>query len=119
MNLLEAAVNKYFQEEIESGRLNKNINDPMEGNIGTGVYSTNYLLTGRSGLGITKADILPENANLYSKMTDENLLDALNIFADNPSSVSMTCAFKERNWFQKTFGTTSSLASNQQTTLTQ
>lgn len=107
MNLLEAAVNKYFQEEIEAGRLDRNINDPMEGNIGTGVYSTNYLLTGRTGQGITKVDILPENANIYSKMTDDNLLDALNTFADNPSNVSMTCGFKERSWFQKTFGTTS------------
>lgn len=86
---------------------NIKINDPMEGNIGTGVYSTNYLLTGRTGQGITKVDILPENANIYSKMTDDNLLDALNTFADNPSNVSMTCGFKERSWFQKTFGTTS------------
>lgn len=108
MNILEAGVAKYFTSEIEAGRLDKNIDDPIGGGIAAGKYSVNYLLTGKEGQGLTTANIQPEYSQIYEKLSKDKFDQALNNYADNPDKIAMTCAFKKQNFFQKMLSGTSS-----------
>ncbi len=105
--LLEAAVAKYFVQEIEAGRMKgRSVNDPLEGSP-FGVYSTDYMFTGKMPHGLTTVDVNPENAQYFDKLTNENMNGVMNKYADNPSNMSMTVAFKDRTFLQKLLGTVS------------
>ena len=105
--LLEAAVAKYFVQEIEAGRMkDRSADDPLEGSP-FGKYSLNYMLTGKLPHGLTSYEIKPENAELFDKLTEEGVDEIMNKYADNPRNMAMSVAFKDRTLFEKLFGNTS------------
>lgn len=104
--ILEAGIAKYFVQEIEAGRMKgRDKNDPLEGSP-FGVYSANYMLTGKMPHGLTTVAIKPENTQYFDKLNNDNLNEVLNQYADNPKNMAMTVSFKDRNFWQKLFGST-------------
>ncbi len=111
MNLIEAAVEKYFDSEGITAE-DKLFPDRSISGKSNNVdkYSIGYMLTGKTGKGLTTENIAPKNKEYYSPMTKEAFDEMIKNFADNPNSTTLTCAFKPPSFIAKLFSSNNNAA---------
>ena len=104
MNLLEAATEKYFDAEGITAEDKSQPDRSISGKSNNiDKYSLGYMLTGKTGTGLTTGEILDKNKEYYKPLTKDSVNEMLTGFANNPKSNTLTFSFKESSLLNKLF----------------
>ena len=104
MNLIEAATEKYFDSEGITAEDKLFPERSISGKSNSvDKYSIGYMLTGKTGIGLTTEQIAEKNKAYYSPLTKEGVDEMIKNFSDNPDSTTLTCAFKKPSLIDKLF----------------
>lgn len=104
MNLLEAATEKYFDSEGIAAEDKSQPDSSISGKSNNiDKYSPGYMLTGKTGTGLTTGEILEKNKEYYKPLTKDGVNEMLTDFANNQKSNTLTFSFKESSLLNKLF----------------